>query len=313
VSVYVTREIWKFSRAEHGALLTLLAIGDSGHKDYGTSILKQSSIAKMTRLGETAVRDGVRWLEDAGEIETRQAVRRRTRINVYRVLLGEFADVIVDGDDLGVRLLEPFSTPEEIAARRLGTASDDRRIPPVVTAATTAGIRGDDRRNPRSHKEEPVLDPVTREANASLVPADAGERESRKVEISLALSAALGVQLAGMTRHERGGWEKAIAELADVGATRDEVTARCAAYRDRWPDVALTPIALARHWSTLGVVVATAKPSGFDAWVTSAPSMFGREMAHEIVDDTSRLDDAERARRHRLVDERFDAWDRRAA
>jgi hypothetical protein len=34
VSVYVTREVWKYSRAEHGARLVLLAIADSGTRSW---------------------------------------------------------------------------------------------------------------------------------------------------------------------------------------------------------------------------------------------------------------------------------------
>jgi hypothetical protein len=51
---------------------------------------------------------------------------------------------------------------------------------------------------------------------------------------------------------------------------------------------------------------AASKPSGWDEWLAKAPERFSRGDAHELVDDNWRwIDDAERERRHRLVDERY--------
>lgn len=306
MSVYVTREVWKFSRAEHGALLTLLAIADSAHKDYGTSRLKQTSIASMTRLDVRAVRDAVRWLEEHLEIETRQAMKGRARLNVYRVILGEYEQAEVDPDDLGLRLLEPFSTVAELAERRAATNSDGRQILPVVAGPTSGSFRSDDRQFLPSHKEEPVLDQVTEEANASSVPAGAGERETRKQEISLALSALLGLELRGMTRAERSKWETAIAQLVKVGATRAQVEARCVAYRAIWPSVRLTAWALVTHWSELGAaVVSGAGADPVAAWCERAPEMFELDVARELLDDRAGLTDDQRTVYHRRLDEAY--------
>jgi len=48
------------------------------------------------------------------------------------------------------------------------------------------------------------------------------------------------------------------------------------------------------------------KTSGFEAWLEHVAERFERETAHEIVSDTPGLDVAEDARRHLLVDARFD-------
>lgn len=148
---------------------------------------------------------------------------------------------------------------------------------------------------------------LTDEANNPL-PDEPGEDLPDEVftarfEVELALSAELGVKPDGMTSRERGQWRIAIAELVNAGATAADVVERCAAYRSTgWK---LTPMALVRHWSMLGAEAAV-KTSGFDAWLAEAPSRFDRQTTHEIADDTPGLDDAERARRHRLIDERFD-------
>lgn len=53
------------------------------------------------------------------------------------------------------------------------------------------------------------------------------------------------------TRTERGGWNKAVKDLREAGATPADVKSRCAEYRRRWPAVSLTPTALAKHWGAL--------------------------------------------------------------
>lgn len=306
MSVYVVREVWKYSAAENSDLLTLLAISDSASKEEGICWPSQQSICSMTKLSERAVRDSIRSLEEAVEIETRKAIRRRTRINVYRVVLGDYASVELDPDNLPFRMLEPFSTTVEIAARKaLLEGSDDRQILPVVNGATTGTFQRDDRQISPLSKEGPEGNRQTEETKTvSSVPADAAEGDGG-FEISLALSAELGVALATLTRSERGGWELAVSQLAEVGATAAEIKARCSAYRLRWPDMALTPLALVRHWSFLGAAIEIASSaSPLDRWLEVA-MQFDPETAHELLDDRGGVDDATKARYHALLDERF--------
>jgi hypothetical protein len=291
----------------------LLAIADNASKSEAVAFPGQALLMEMTRLKERGLRESLRWLEDAVEIETRQAMKHQARINVYRVLLGEFADVDIDPSMLPFRLLQPFSTPAEIAQRRAAEnagrrAPDGRQKMPVVPDPATGIKRRHDRQNPPLHKEGPVLDPGTSEANASLVAADAAEREmSSRFEISLALSAELGVGLQGLTRSERGAWEKAVTDLLEVGATAGDVVARCGVYRAMWPGMRLTPNALARHWSMLGVEVDVAAASDpMAAWLERAPAIFERTVAHEILADRPGLADDVRRRYHALLDERYD-------
>lgn len=159
-------------------------------------------------------------------------------------------------------------------------------------------------------REEPSEEPP--EGEDPFLPGEPGEEVPDEVfdarfAIELALSAAVSSNTSGMTSRERDQWNIAIAELVNVGATAADVTARCVAYRRIWPAAQLTPMALVRHWSMLGAEVEV-KTSGFDAWLDLAPERFDRKTAHEIVDDArSEVDDAERARRHRMIDQRFDA------
>lgn len=54
-----------------------------------------------------------------------------------------------------------------------------------------------------------------------------------------------------MTKSERGKYNKALKELKDVGATPDDLRTRVRVYRQRWPHISVTPMALVMHWSSL--------------------------------------------------------------
>ncbi len=53
-----------------------------------------------------------------------------------------------------------------------------------------------------------------------------------------------------MTRSARGQINKAVRELREIEATPEEIVRVAAAYRIRWPNIDLTPLALVKHWST---------------------------------------------------------------
>ena len=78
-----------------------------------------------------------------------------------------------------------------------------------------------------------------------------------------ALVAELGYQ--PETPSGRGPWNAALKQIRDAGATRPDVEARCAEYRRRWPDMSLTPPALAKHWAALGVPAPPALPASWPA------------------------------------------------
>jgi hypothetical protein len=42
-----------------------------------------------------------------------------------------------------------------------------------------------------------------------------------------------------------------VRELTELGATPDDILARCANYRAAWPDIDLTVPALLKHWSRM--------------------------------------------------------------
>ena len=54
-----------------------------------------------------------------------------------------------------------------------------------------------------------------------------------------------------ITGSERGRINKALKDLREVGATPAELESKAAAYRKKYPEVAMTPTALAANWSQL--------------------------------------------------------------
>jgi hypothetical protein len=53
------------------------------------------------------------------------------------------------------------------------------------------------------------------------------------------------------TSSERGRWNASLKQLRQVEATPVELRSRCSVYRKRWPEVSLTPSALAANWESL--------------------------------------------------------------
>lgn len=100
-----------------------------------------------------------------------------------------------------------------------------------------------DRDNDRSSAAEPEPKP------AIAAPAEVPTLTRRRDELWEAVITGCGLSGTTPTKSERGAWNKAVADLRAAGATPLEVFDRCAAYRDRWPNVSLTPTALARRWN----------------------------------------------------------------
>lgn len=90
-------------------------------------------------------------------------------------------------------------------------------------------------------------------------------------EIWDAVMAVCGVNPATINSQERGRHNRAVKALKESGATVDEIYGRASSYKVKFPNVAMTPIALASHWSELDSSVAVvdvqqpAVPKGWNA------------------------------------------------
>ena len=57
-----------------------------------------------------------------------------------------------------------------------------------------------------------------------------------------------GIEGDAITKSSRGAYNRACADLREIGATRKTIIIRATVFRRRWPEVSLTPTALARRW-----------------------------------------------------------------
>lgn len=96
---------------------------------------------------------------------------------------------------------------------------------------------------------------VTKSVTSAL-PRKEKKREERKAiapaardPIWDAVISACGLTDRTPTKSERGGWNKAVAELKEINVTPKQIHERAAEYRRNWPNVSLTPNALARRWN----------------------------------------------------------------
>ena len=277
MSYLVVTQAMKHSEARHGTRLVMWALAEAADPVTGICWVRQDWIQDVTRLSEREVREALRWLERNREIETRQAQRGRVRVNVYRVIVGTYADVDVTDSPSPFRLLEPFSRPADSAARQDGDAqpladsdvSGTKSGRPADSAArgdlddrqTLPPARSDDRQNttlttgrigPKSSRvNERSVEPETRGSSEPLVPAEAGESEQATTHRQLVEALAEGLNRKPATRSEHGLFGAAAAELADAAATPALVLRACRRFAKIWPNVTPTPKAIVLHWSLL--------------------------------------------------------------
>jgi DNA-binding transcriptional ArsR family regulator len=115
-----------------------------------------------------------------------------------------------------------------------------------------AGVRSEPSEN---RKEEPIA-AAPREAPA------------KKDELFEAVAAACGIDWTNLTPSGRGPLNRAVKELRDIGVTPDQVGGRAAAYKKQYPDAALTPMALTKHWASLAPAKTASRKS---IWETYDP------------------------------------------
>lgn len=84
-------------------------------------------------------------------------------------------------------------------------------------------------------------------------PAEDGERKKPRPVDAVwdAVVEVCNIDPASMTASARGPCNRAVKELKEVGAEPEEIRRRAGHYHQRYPGVALTPMALSKHWGQL--------------------------------------------------------------
>lgn len=73
----------------------------------------------------------------------------------------------------------------------------------------------------------------------------------RRDPLMEAILSACGIESEKVPKSQWSSIGKVVRELKEVGADPDSVTARAGLYRQRFPQAALTPTALSKHWASL--------------------------------------------------------------
>lgn len=172
-------------------------------------------------------------------------------------------------DEVGAEQVEAWQAELESKGRVRRYESGGRRLFEVVNF--------EEHQHPQKKAAESVFDPPpddyatstrplqepdatdTEEASSVVVGEGSGEVEVEGVVVAPAprprddiwdaLTSALECE--PHTESERGAWNKARKELAAAEATPEQIHHRADEYRRRWPNMTLSPNALARHWGEL--------------------------------------------------------------
>jgi len=131
----------------------------------------------------------------------------------------------------------------------LNTPSDRR--PNLYSINTQRGLPQD---SPRGLVQEPsrglVQEPLIIQGTSGT--SFAGKKKKRRPDtIFDAIVSVCLIDPASLTASARGSVNKAVKELRDVEATAETITRVAAAYRKKWPDLSLSPAALAKHYPSL--------------------------------------------------------------
>lgn len=101
-----------------------------------------------------------------------------------------------------------------------------------------------------------------------IVPVKNNIEIKKKDDIWDAVMEVCGVDKSTINSQERGRHNKAVKALRESGATPEDIVIRASIYKMKFPNVVMTPIALASHWSELNpenTQPVNAVPAGWDA------------------------------------------------
>jgi hypothetical protein len=111
---------------------------------------------------------------------------------------------------------------------------------------------------------------LTKEPLSNRTGTEIEPRAKKRDEVWDAIMDACGVNATTINSNERGRYNKAVKLLKESGATADEIHTRVEVYRRKFKGAAVTPVAVANHWSeldpaTVKVEDVVAAPKGWSA------------------------------------------------
>ena len=218
----------------------LLGIANHSSPDGTGSWPSVDTLCRYTRLSRSTVQRCIKSLVEKGYLSKEEGGGRRS--NRYTLLMDkELAEVVelslVTGD-------QPQSdTPDALELHPSSSV-----VEPQQSQALT--------QEPSYNRNRNEIEP---------------RDEKRKQDLVWeAIMEACGVNTSNLNSNERGRYNKAVKLLKESSASPDEIFTRVKIYRRKFPKAAVTPVAIANHWSELDpstVIVedVVQAPKGFDA------------------------------------------------
>lgn len=246
--------VWDHATVSGTDLAVLLAIADQLRDTTGVAWIGLPKLADRTNVTVRTVQRSLRALETTGHLDT---LDRPGRGNEYR--LGP----VLDGS----------ATPVDNAGTPDAHVTPDTDVTPDAHVTGPLTPTSPDPRRPRHPRPE-----VTKKTNRERGPAGS------PVGLTRALITACYGSTARPTASELAHIARAADELADVGATPDQVHDAAARARATWTDGRVTATALVRRWASL-TTDETPAPVGLDPTATAvrlATNLAGQPWDHVL-------------------------------
>lgn len=276
---------WVFeqSLSEGTDRLVLLAIADQARRDGTNAYPSIRSLAEMANVSVRTVQRSIRSLIELGELRVEhnaggaRDLRDDRRPNRYTILMHGATEVSPRTDAERARAartrprLDPIDGATAVSPRdggdgttavspRDGSTGRQECHPVGGHGVTSEAPRGDTRvahgvspvspdPNYDPNKTPEELEVLRPSSSSRAAAARDGERTPRRRDVVWDTLLEVCAVTDPIPRAARGAYNRAVADLRAVDATPDEIRRRAAVFRVRWPNVSLTPTALARRWA----------------------------------------------------------------
>lgn len=259
MSIRVMTHVWATSPSRGSSLLVLLAVADYADDD-GRAFPSMTTLAQKARLSRRHAQRVVHDLEDAGQLLIEWG-GGRGRPHVFWVVTdwneGQIQarrnpdpDAPNGGQDVHVSPQRVTPATERVTPK---APKVDTRVTRTISKRQepSEDMSLDESLNESETQTEVTRLPVKADSKTSRSPGavpsgKSGQPRPRDLHWE-ALEAAMGYKPA--TRSERGAWNRALKELKEIGANPVDIVETARLYRTAWPEMDLTPNALAKWWN----------------------------------------------------------------
>jgi Helix-turn-helix domain len=256
VSIKVMDRVWEHSKANGTPLLVLLCLADWANDD-GECWPSISTIGKKCRLKDNRhVKRVIRELERINEVVVvveggKSSRKGGVRSNLYMITVHIPAESMTVAD-------RPPSDYDDGGSQTPQTVVEG---PPMTVAE-----------GPPEPSVETSMNPL----------APAGADAEERVALRAAVIQACQLDPDRITSSAEAALSKATKDISDVGGTSEDVAEAANAYRTRFPQASMTPLALAKHWPALSGSSSQGQPKRTIPWYERIAIVTARSISDPV-------------------------------